>query len=166
MSRFVRYAHQLHTPPVKEGDYVKRGDVIGFVGSTGTSTGNHLHCEIRLSKYPSWHFYPVQWTKNAVKAVYVDPSKYAKGNIPVNPTKFGYHYLEYAAPQKTWHCGVDFDAPAGTPIRSLFNGRVVRVEGESLVKNTLGKLIPTAFNAGWGNFVIIETNEADPGIIG
>lgn len=38
------YAHASKTL-VKEGDKVKAGDVIALVGTTGTSTGNHLHLE-------------------------------------------------------------------------------------------------------------------------
>ena len=40
------YAH-LGEYYVKEGDVVKKGDVIGMVGSTGNSTGPHLHFELR-----------------------------------------------------------------------------------------------------------------------
>lgn len=39
------YAH-LSKYNVKRGDKVKRGDVIGFVGSTGRSVAPHLHYEI------------------------------------------------------------------------------------------------------------------------
>lgn len=44
----TRYGH-LSRITVTVGQLVHRGDVIGRVGSTGRSTGSHLHYEIRLS---------------------------------------------------------------------------------------------------------------------
>jgi murein DD-endopeptidase MepM/ murein hydrolase activator NlpD len=42
------YAH-LSNFNVRTGQKVQRGDIIGFVGSTGTSVANHLHYEIKLN---------------------------------------------------------------------------------------------------------------------
>jgi murein DD-endopeptidase MepM/ murein hydrolase activator NlpD len=42
------YAH-LSNFNVRVGQKVKRGDIIGYVGNTGTSVANHLHYEIKLN---------------------------------------------------------------------------------------------------------------------
>ncbi|MBQ3530747.1 MAG: peptidoglycan DD-metalloendopeptidase family protein [Oscillospiraceae bacterium] len=51
------YAHMSNIY-VKQGQYVNQGDIIGAMGSTGNSTGTHLHFEIRIN------------------GQYVDPLKY------------------------------------------------------------------------------------------
>ena len=42
------YAH-LSNFNVRVGQKVQRGDIIGFVGSTGTSVANHLHYEVKIN---------------------------------------------------------------------------------------------------------------------
>jgi murein DD-endopeptidase MepM/ murein hydrolase activator NlpD len=44
----TRYAHMLNFG-VKKGQTVKRGDLIGYVGSSGSSTAAHLHYEVFIN---------------------------------------------------------------------------------------------------------------------
>jgi murein DD-endopeptidase MepM/ murein hydrolase activator NlpD len=47
------YAHMSgFAPGIKKGSKVAQGDIIGFVGSTGWSTGPHLHYEYHINDVP------------------------------------------------------------------------------------------------------------------
>jgi murein DD-endopeptidase MepM/ murein hydrolase activator NlpD len=44
----TRYGHMSRIA-VAEGQSVRKGDIIGYVGTTGRSTGPHLHYEVRIA---------------------------------------------------------------------------------------------------------------------
>lgn len=54
MKYTIRYAHLEKAPLWKTGDTIIRGDIIGIMGSTGQSSGPHLHidCTEGENKYP------------------------------------------------------------------------------------------------------------------
>jgi murein DD-endopeptidase MepM/ murein hydrolase activator NlpD len=45
----THYGHLAAFANVQSGQIIARGDLIGYEGSTGWSTGPHLHFEIRVS---------------------------------------------------------------------------------------------------------------------
>ena len=57
----TRYGH-MSKVEATAGDSVQRGQLIGYVGSTGRSTGPHLHYELRLNDKPinPRHFLPAE----------------------------------------------------------------------------------------------------------
>ena len=57
----TRYGH-LSKIEVAAGQEIKRGDELGLVGSTGRSTGPHLHYEVRIGEVPvsPLHYLPAR----------------------------------------------------------------------------------------------------------
>jgi murein DD-endopeptidase MepM/ murein hydrolase activator NlpD len=45
----TRYCHMVERPSAKVGDMVKAGQVIGRVGTSGNSSGPHLHFEVHMN---------------------------------------------------------------------------------------------------------------------
>lgn len=46
------YAHLSKEMTVKSGEFIRKGDIIGYTGNSGLSTGPHLHYEIRFVTRP------------------------------------------------------------------------------------------------------------------
>jgi murein DD-endopeptidase MepM/ murein hydrolase activator NlpD len=65
----TRYAH-MHAFAVRNGQHVKRGELIGFVGDTGLSTAPHLHYEVFIN---GAQVNPVHYFFNDL-----NPAEYAK----------------------------------------------------------------------------------------
>ena len=157
---YHRLAHFSDTPSVKKGDWVKRGQLIGYCGTTGASSGLHCHYDIRKTEVvPSSHTeYVYGWSRNRVAARYIDPTPYIKNNIPMDNVfpRSGYAYLQWA--RNYAHTGIDLNGvnDLGKPIYSPVEGRVVFTLGTSWIKNRLGRWLSKNWNYGWGNMVVIE----------
>lgn len=91
------YAH-LYDVTVKPGQQVKQGELIGYSGNTGNSTGPHLHFEARKSwaDYNS-HFDP---NKLPLMCVYDEDVKPCSGGDPI--TSGVYQVACAAAYVRSW----------------------------------------------------------------
>jgi len=63
------YAH-LSKIRVRIGNYVKKGQVIGYAGSSGYATGPHLHYEVRYLQRPINPVYFIKWNRKNYKYLF------------------------------------------------------------------------------------------------
>jgi murein DD-endopeptidase MepM/ murein hydrolase activator NlpD len=78
----TRYGHMSRIA-VAEGQRVRKGDVIGYVGSTGRSTGSHLHYEVRISGEA---VNPIPYMQTVAPGVATD-SVLAQNDAPAAPAR-------------------------------------------------------------------------------
>lgn len=78
---FTRYMHMKKgSLKVKVGDKVKKGQVIGFMGTTGNVTGRHLHFDICIN---GAYFDPVPYLLGTKALEISEISKYTPGTYRV-----------------------------------------------------------------------------------
>lgn len=91
----ILMAHMASLPCVKKGQRVKAGDKVGVEGSTGNSTGLHLHIEVE--KGTAWNY-----NKNLLKpSDYIDFNNFGKDDEDMLAYKELLRILQYKGVIKT-----------------------------------------------------------------
>ena len=151
---FHHLAH-LDQVTISKHDRIKRGQLIGYVGTTGASTAPHLHYEVTKEKPASWTQYTAGMTRDEVAERYTDPERYidASKHIPAKYDRFtGYAYLQKINGKNQYHPGVDINS--GKDGWADFRQPVLApVDGNIIFLDTDGS------NGGWGNHFWIEEFE-------
>lgn len=93
---------------VKEGDKVRKGQVIGLSGNTGNTTGPHLHAQLRLKGN----------TQNSADYAHEFYSKYTI------TSGYGHRTLRG---KPDFHPGTDIGMPIGTPVYAWDDGVITAV---------------------------------------
>lgn len=66
----TEYGHLYKKMIVKAGQFVKKGEVIGYTGNSGLSTGPHLHYEVRFISRPLNPINFLKWNKKNFKEIF------------------------------------------------------------------------------------------------
>jgi len=108
MKYTVRYAHLDKAPEYKKGDTILRGEEIGIIGTSGQSTGIHLHIDcvegIQDKRYTLADLTNGSKIPSKKQLDYfIDNELF--GIIPVITTK--YDDIEYFEKYRKWHKAYD-----------------------------------------------------------
>ncbi len=127
---YSAYAH-LSQVGTNEGVIVKKGDLIGYSGSSGISTTPHLHFQIDRSRAPFHPWWPFSSAEASnAKLNFYDGIDYGLGQDEaikntINPLEWVQHFLSYASDDRV-------SDPSKTPLPTNDNEVIVAVESFDL----------------------------------
>ncbi|MGD9938607.1 MAG: M23 family metallopeptidase [Clostridia bacterium] len=127
----VRFAHLSDPPGYPVGHILRRGEVVGRMGSSGQSTGPHLHIDcikgLRRSRYTQHDI-----ERGAPAAAIRQLNFFCDGELFGGPLWITTHYGDpaYQAAYNKVHCGLDL-VPKGDGKEIHWNrsmpGRVIEI---------------------------------------
>lgn len=127
------YLAHLSQLNARVGQSVDPGTVIGLSGSTGNSTGPHLHYEVRTS---GGYSNPLNLGTSAPKQTTVKPPVTAKGQPLPNPK-----------------AGTKTTTPTGQPATVTESGAVVPTSSSGSIWGDLITQLKEQFTINWGNVI-------------
>ncbi len=74
---FTSYYGHLKKIVVKPGQFVAKGELIGYSGNSGTSNGPHLHYEVRFIQRPLNPYWFIKWTQKNYNQIFEKEKKVA-----------------------------------------------------------------------------------------
>ena len=160
----ILYCH-LEVANVCIGQQVKEGDVIGIEGSTGNSTGSHLHLEIRVSPYTSKSTIdPIEYIEKGIGRMFSYKKEGSIHVIKVPVNKF--QIIEWNKGKRTTkiknYCNAGFFASGKTttePMGNLVIKNQIKSETCNSYGNLAGHKLHTLCIDNDNNISIIETDK-------
>ena len=88
---YTVYAHMMKGIPVSKGQAVKKGQVLGYMGSSGYSQGQHLHFELRKGGYSKIYYAvdPLEYLAVEDRSLVVSDKTLFPGLIQYRQTTIG-----------------------------------------------------------------------------
>ena len=144
MTYTVRFAHLKHTSPLRVGDTVNRGALIGIMGNTGQSTGPHLHIDVTQGENPE-RFRMADIDNGTFKPAFGQLAYFIDGDLgdcPFKVTTYPYDY-SYIIDGK-WKAHPGYDVVVRDKI--FWN------------RSMSGQVIKSGFDGGYGYHLYVTFN--------